>query len=379
MNRPTAWLAILGMVALTAASLLAPWPVALLLLAAGLAFQPRLVPFAAITIAIDAAVLWVVSRDPLAGALAGARLSAALAANLAIMSRVGAARLLDGLQLPARATTLLAAVLIAAQDVARDFERLVEARKLDGDWPSSRFARARAAARLMPALFVAAERRAAARRDALQMAGYRTRDWFVPLVAVAALAAAGRLALIALPNVSFTFVIIFLGGFLYGPIVGMTAGLLAMGLTDFMITGIYPLAFVNAPAMALVGLAGAALRNFDFVGGRRAERAAGVLFAFSAGVLGTLLFSVSADTLTWLFVAPGNAGAWVALVLLGLAFNVLPAFANGLIFAFALRPVARAFQALRKPTPRGGPTPALRAGIPASGPASPLPDEAPLS
>src|SRR5439155_21224976 len=126
-------------------------PVALALLPAGLVAMPRggrlgFAAFAASTIAIDAAIVGVAGRSwdgALVGAIGGARLVGALGANLALVSRIGAARLLDGLRLPARATTLAAAVLLAARDVARDLARLRDARRMEGAWPRGRWARAR--------------------------------------------------------------------------------------------------------------------------------------------------------------------------------------------------------------------------------------------
>jgi hypothetical protein len=213
-----------------------------------------------------------------------------------------------------------------------------------------------------------AERRARARRDALLLAGHRTPPRFVPLVVVSSLAAAARFALLALPNVKLTFVVVFLGGLLYGPLVGAAGGVLAMAVTDFLLSGLYPLAFVNAPAMALVGLAGAALRRVDWEGATRLDRWAGLVFSFAAGVAGTLVFSVASDTLTWLVVAPGSRAAWIALVLAGLVFNALPSLANGALFALSVTPVSGAFRRLRegaRPPTRSSP-----AGPPSPRPAS---------
>lgn len=375
MNRTAAWAALAAMAAAVLAAFFAPWPVAIALLAAGLAGISRgrgmFALFAASTVAIDAGILAVAERSwggAIAGALGGVRLVAALAANLALAQRIGAARILDGLRLPPRATMLVAAVLLAARDAARDLDRLRDARRSEGAWPRGRIARAREAARLFPALFVLAEERARARRDAVTLAGFATPAWFVPLVATSALAAAGRMALLALPNVAFTYVVVFLGGLLYGPWVGVGAALLSMTLTDLLLSGLYPLSFVNAPAMALLALAGAALRRFDFIGGSRADRAAGTIFAFAAGALGTFAFSVASDTLTWLAIAPGVRAAWTTIVLAGLAFNVVPAGLNGAIFALAVRPVLaaqRARQAGRAPAPT---RPAHRDASPPSAP-----------
>ena len=356
----------------TLLALLAPWPVVPVLAVGGLALaasgRGTLLAFAAVALPLNALVGWVALGSPWLGLLGGARLVAALAVNVALVTRVGLPALLAGLRLPPRVATPVAAVLLAARDVGRDFARLRDARRLDGDWPRGRLAAARDAARLLPALFVASERRSRERRDALRLAGRDAPAWFVPVVAVAALAAAGRLAFLALPNVALTFVVAFLGGMLYGAARGAAGAALGMLVTDLLLTGLYPLGFVNVPAMALVALAGAALRRVDFDGASPADRVAGRAFAFAAGFAGTLLFSVASDTGTWLFVAPGSPSAWVALVLAGLAFNALPALANGVLFAAAVSPVARAFRALRAGGPRA-PGPTAAAPPDAPGPA----------
>ena len=346
MRRADAVATIGGLVGLTALALGAPWPLALGLLGVALALNGwAFAGMAAFGIALDAAILGVALGAPWEGALAGARLGAALGVNVAILSRVGAARVIDGLRLPPRATALLAAVALAAHDVRDDSARMKLALELDGDWPRARLARVRAGALLVPALLVRAHQRAQVRRDALQLAGIPTRAWFVPVVAIAALAAAGRMAFVALPNVALTYVIAFLGGIIFGPWVAAAGAALAMLMTDFLLTGLYPGSLVNAPAMALLGLAGGAFRRVDFAG------AAGRALAASCGIAATLAFSVAADSLTWALVLRGAPGAWAPIVLAGLAFNALPALANGALFALTVAPTRRAFDALRAGAP----------------------------
>jgi hypothetical protein len=353
-------LALAGMLAATALAFLAPpWVLAALALAF-LALMRRgragFLLFGALTLLVNVALLaWLVpgpgvpgfsQEGALLGWEGGLRLVAAMGGNLAILSWVAPARILEDLRLPARATALLAALLIASHDVGRDFDRLRLARRLRGDWPKGRLARAREAARILPALLVAGERRARVRRDALRLAGQDVGPWFVKVVAIAALAAAGRLAFLAFPNVALTYAVVFLGGLVYGAGAGMAGGALAMLLTDFMLTGLFPPGFVNVPAMALLALLGAGMRRFDFVGGSRVERATGLALAASLGVACTLLFSVAADSLTWLLLYADAPAAWAPLVLAGLAFNVVPAFVNGVLFAASIPPTVKAYRAM---------------------------------
>ena len=388
MRRAGALAALALMAAVTAAALLAP-PAGAAALALGGVLLARsgrrpVVALLLVALPVNVLVLALATRGgaelrwgALALSLDGARLglvgwlrlAAALAPNLAILSWLPPARLLEALRLPPRATALLAATLLAAHDVGRDFARLRDARELEGAWPRARLARAREAARLVPTLLVASHRRALLRRDALRLAGHDQPAWFVPVVAVAALAAAGRMALLALPNVALTYVVVFLGGMLYGARVAMLGGLLGMALTDFLLTGLYPLGFVNAPAMALLGLAGALLRRLDWEGAGASGRAAGLLLAASVGIAGTFAFSVATDLLTWML-AYRAPEALAPIVLAGLAFNVLPALVNGALFAAAVTPTLRAFRAAGW-APAGAPTmapPAPDAPLPAGAP-----------
>lgn len=363
MRRIAAWPALAAMVGATVVAFLAPLPLAFALAVASvLGMRSRrlgFLAFAAVTVAINALLFAVLvpgdgplQWGPLAfgregamrGLAGGLRVSAVLGANLAILSWMPAGRMLDGLGLPKRASAILGAVVLSAHDLGRDAGRLVDAFRLDGAWPRRRLARAAASARLLPALTVLALRRARIRAEALRLAGHDTGRSFAPLVAMTALAVAGRLALVAVPNVSLTYAVVFAAGLLFGARVGVASALLSMALTDLMLSGAYLVAFANAPAMALLGLLGASLRNVDFTGTGRADRWAGRLLAATCGVLAVLLFSLAVDTLTWLVVPEyrSEPGALRALVVAGLAFNAIPAAVNAVLFAAAVGPVTLA-------------------------------------
>jgi hypothetical protein len=341
-NRPAAWgvLALLGL--LGAVALLAPpWAAALLLLAGFAGLRKgrwTLAGFTVATLALNSLLFGLLLGEPVRGLVGAMRLAAVLGANLAVLSWASAGRLLDGLGLPARATAFLGAVLLTAEDLGRDFRRLVDAQRLAGAWPSRLAAKAGAAARLLPPLAVLAVRRARVRTDALRLAGHDMGPRFAPLVAVTAMAVAGRLATVALPNLSLAYVIVFVAGLLFGARLGAWAGLLGMAVSNLLITGLYLVPFANAPAMALVGAAGGLLRRADFSG------PAGRAFAASCGILATLLFSVAADLAGWAAVPEfrERPGSLPVFLLNGLAFNVVPALANAVLFAAAVGPVAAA-------------------------------------
>jgi hypothetical protein len=364
MNRVAALAVLAVLAALTAiASLAPPWACAGLALASLAALRKgrwAFLAFVLVTLAINGLLfgLFLPGDDPLrwgplafgpSGAwlgMAGAlRLAAILGANLAALSWIPVSVLLDGLRLPARATAFLGAVLLAAHDLGRDAVRLADAQRLDGAWPRGIWRKAKAAARLLPPLAVLALRRARTRADALRLAGHDTGPNFAPLVAVTAMAVAGRLALtVAIPNVSLVYAVVFVAGLAFGARVGALAGLLGMAITNLLLTGFYLVPFANAPAMALVGVMGGLLRAVDFGGRTASDRWAGRFLAAACGIAATALFSVAADLATWAMVPEfrGTPGTLRTLVLAGLAFNVLAASVNAVLFAATVGPVSLA-------------------------------------
>ncbi len=360
--RPAAAWALVALLAAASLGAFALPPVAVaVLLLAGIAGMTRRVGFLAaalvgglLNVATYAAILHgpglgrgpltLSSRGAWIGLLATLRLSAALAVNLAALSRVPPEQVLDGLRLPAGATAFLAAVLATAHGLGRDFARLRDAARLDGRWPRGRLARVRAAARLLPPLMVLAVRHGTERRDALRLAGHDTAPRFAALVAVTALACAARMAGLAVPNDPGTYAVVFLGGLLFGAGTGALAGLLAMALTNLLISGLAPAAFANAPAMALLGVLGGLVGRLRVA---REGRGAAAVLAAACGAAGALLFSVASDALTWWLVPEtrGAADALPAYVAIGLAFNLVPAVAAAIVFALAVGPVARAADA----------------------------------
>jgi hypothetical protein len=360
MKRLAALAVLLALLACTTAAFVAPLPTVgvLLVLGATAARHRRgLLAFGAVSLAANLVLFGLFGPDHAAGIrLAGAatlRLAAVAAVNLGWLAHVPMERLLDGLRLPPRVAGTLAAVALCARDVGRDALRLVDAARLDGAWPAGRWARARTAASLVPALLVASVRRAETRREALRLAGQDLAPAWTPVVAVGALALAGRFALVAIPNVSFTYVVVFLGGVLFGARAGALAGLLGMGLSNLVLTGVQPTPFVNAPAMALLGLLGGALRGLDWGARRPAQAWANRALAAAVGVAATLLFSVAADALTWAVVPEYRAqpGSLRILVAAGLAFNLLPAAANAVLFGAATAPTVRAWRAVQRIQP----------------------------
>lgn len=361
MRPATAWAVVAAMAAASAAAFLLPLPAAgALAAAAALALRRRVgfvlaaVGGGAVNVLLFAFLLqgpgWSLgpvhlSEEGARVGLAGAvRLAAAVGANLAILSRAPVEQVIDALGLPASATALLAAVLVTAHDLGRDLDRLRDAARLDGRWPARRLARVPASARLLPPLVVLAVRHARRRAEALRLAGHGTAPGFAALVAITALACAGRMATLAVPNDPITYAVVFLGGVLFGARVGAMAGLLAMALTNVAISGLHPAAFANVPAMALLGVLGGALGRLPLA---RESRAATAVLAAVCGAVGVLAFSVAADVLTWALVPETRAHgqALAGYVAIGLAFNVVPAIAAAGVFALAVGPVARAADA----------------------------------
>jgi uncharacterized membrane protein len=373
MRRRTAAALVLLLAAASAVALLSPWWAAgLLATASALALRKGRAGFLLFAVSTLVLGTWILgawlSGNPLApsreGMLAGLqgsiRLVAVLGANLALLSWVPAVRILDGLRLPPRATAVAAAAVIAAHDVGADLRRVALADRLRG----ARRGRLRRAGLWVPAVLAMALRRARARAEALALAGHRMPEGFVPLLAVAAIATASRLALAPVPHLKLTYLAVFLGGLLFGARVGALAAALAMALSNLLLTGLMPQAFVNVPAMAALGALGGALSRIDFSGRSRADRAAGALLAGATGVLATLLFSILADATDWLALpelrALGLPGLW-ARIASGLFFNIAlgAALFNGILFAVAVGPTQRTLRAILPATAPAPPTLAL--------------------
>lgn len=285
------------------------------------------------------------------GIWGGLRIAAIVGVNMAWLQDTNVAAVIDGLRLPRRVTVFIAALLIAVQDIGHDFQRLLDGRRMTGEWPARRTRQVVAVAGLITPLLVASVARARVRRDALRLAGIPTSSRFVPLVAVTALALAGRFALVAVPNVSLVHVVVFLGGVVFGPWIGVGAAVLAMSISNVFLSGLLPTAFVNVPAMALIGLLGGALRRLDMSDGP------GRVIAAALGAGATIMFSVVADVGEWLLVPEfrGDVAFLQARVAAGLVFNILPAVANGALFALVTGPVQQAFMTTR-PSPTQSPT-----------------------
>jgi hypothetical protein len=273
------------------------------------------------------------------GIVGGLRISAIIGVNLAWLEETNVAAVLDGLQLPHGATVFLAAIFIAVQDIGRDFRDLVEGRQMAGEWPRGKLARLTATAGLITPLLVASVGRARVRRDALQVARITVSKNFVPIVALTAVAVAGRMALVAVPNISLVHVVVFVGGLVFGTRIAMLAAMFAMIISNLLLSGFVPTSFVNVPAMMVVGLIGGTLRQVKF------NDRPGRVLAFIVGLVATLAFSIVADVSEWLLVPEfrGDVAYLQVRILAGLAFNVIPAFVHGALFALVAGPVQRAF------------------------------------
>jgi hypothetical protein len=269
------------------------------------------------------------------GVLAGLRLAAAVGGNVTVLALAGPLRILDGLRLPAREAAFLGAVVLAARDIGREAVLLLDAMRVDGGMPRHLPRKVAAVGSLLPHLVLLAVAAGTRRVEALRLAGHAVGPRFAPLVAVTALAAAGRLAVAVVPNVSLTYVLGFGAGLVFGTRVGAGGVMLAMALTNVLLTGLSPFPFVNVPAMGLVALLGSGCRRIDLAGW------SGSAVAASLGVFATVVFSLASDTLEWNLVRELQSVPLEARLLAGLAFNVPAAVANAVLFAAASSPLSR--------------------------------------
>lgn len=176
----------------------------------------------------------------------------------------------------------------------------------------------------------------------------RLRDQLGLLIALTALAAAGRLLLLALPNVALTFFVVAVAGLAYGPRMGAAVGGLAMLLTSLALSGPTPGILLVAGVVALLGALVGSLRALRFPGPTRTL--AGTLAAAALGIVIQVGFSVSVDAAGWALFAylPGGPAAVPLLVPLlvgGLLFNIPAAAFQGALFGAALHPVLHALRA----------------------------------
>lgn len=183
-------------------------------------------------------------------------------------------------------------------------------------------------------------------------AGARAHRW-AAIVVLAALAIAGRLALVAWPGVSLSFLVLFMAGVAYGPRVGFLVGALERGATDLALSGLHPVLFIMVPIEALLGALAGLLGILVDLGQR--GRPSAVYVAVVAGAAGagmTLLFSLAADTAGWMVTRaflprldPSAAqAAWAAFVARGLVFNIPSLAFNATLFSITIGPSLRALR-----------------------------------
>jgi len=295
------------------------------------------------------------------GLLVGVRMAALFAAFALGARWVPARDLLPFVARRGLPAYVAGAILRTLPTVRADAERLRETqtarghRFVAGPWG------ARTWIPFVVPLFVSVLRRAREQSIALELAGIlpqrngavsRAHRWAV-VAALAALAVAGRLALVAWPGVSLSYFVLFIAGVAYGPIVGLLVGLLERVSTDVLLSGLNPVFLTMAPVEAMLGLlAGLAGRLVNWgQRGREPIAFASVLAAW-AGAMMTILFSVAADTINWLAVRtllprldPEAAQmGWVALVARGLVFNVPSLVFNAALFAAAAYPTLLALR-----------------------------------
>ncbi len=351
-----------GLLVLTllAATLLTPLPWLPLVLLAALALYPLtgteltagdllpLATLAGLVVAFNVLALplvhrlggWSLTWDPwTVGVATALRLATALATATWFQRTTEAREVLPLIHRLPRLTILLVGALRFAPELQRDAQRIRDAQRARGYAPRRGPLAALDALPLAVPLLVRSLRRGATADAALQAAGVpRDRIPWGGAAVLTGLAVAARLAFAWAPNVTPMYLVVLLAGLVLGPLAGAVVGAASMTLTGLLLSGLHPVVLVNAPAMALLGLAGGALRPLV---PPRGERGRSVLLAGFAGLLGVtsiVAFSLLSDTLSWVLfygLAEGlwSPTVWGSLVALGLAFNAVPALVNGVLFA----------------------------------------------
>jgi hypothetical protein len=133
---------------------------------------------------------------------------------------------------------------------------------------------------------------------------------------------------------------------------GAAVAILAMTVTNLLLTGPSPVGIANTLGMTLFAVAGGLARRVVLEPSRgRLDAAFGTALLFAIGLFVTLLFSVAADTVgfavAYLATPEGAAVGTRALpyvLLMGLVFNLGPALLNALLFATATPAVIAALR-----------------------------------
>lgn len=167
----------------------------------------------------------------------------------------------------------------------------------------------------------------------------------VALVAIfAALAIGGNYALSAIPNVELSSVIVFLSGFLFGPIIGAFVAFIAMLI--YQIWNPWG-AFIPPIGLAVIGcsifigiiggILGKALQRFDYSDTRW------FLLPALFGTLLTLLF----DLLTNFAYSVTFGVPFIVALITGLPFMAVHIICNAMLFGLVTQPVTRAVHQLQ--------------------------------
>jgi uncharacterized membrane protein len=170
------------------------------------------------------------------------------------------------------------------------------------------------------------------------------------VLSLAACYVVGRLLMLAYPGISFSYLVLFVAAFGFGPRMGATVGLVGRMTSDLIISGLHqvfiPMALVDLTIGFGLGLVGLGV-DAGQRGSRQRLRVFAILL-FSALVV-TVAYSVLADTYTWLYFnflvaeapdATQNA-VWATVVLMGLVFNVPAVLFNMVLIPSTLPAILR--------------------------------------
>jgi LytS/YehU family sensor histidine kinase len=167
----------------------------------------------------------------------------------------------------------------------------------------------------------------------------------VALVAIfAALAIGGNYVLSAIPNIELSSIMVFLSGFLFGPVIGAFVAFIAMII--YQIWNPWG-AFIPPIGLAVIGCAvfigiiggilGKALQRFDYSDTRW------FLLPALFGILLTLLF----DLITNFAYSVTFGMPFIVALITGLPFTAVHVISNAILFGLVTQPVTRAVHQLQ--------------------------------
>lgn len=171
-----------------------------------------------------------------------------------------------------------------------------------------------------------------------------TRD--ICLIAVmTAVCVGGSFALMALPNVNIMDLVVFVTGFVFGPFIGGTTGILAWAVYGTLNPLGFSLTILISTMIgeAIYGIVGGLIGRFSY---KKLENSFNFKFRLELSLWGFIL-TITYDLLTNIVFALTFKVPIVAAIVTGLGFSIMHVGSNVLLFFVAVPPLISAIRRIR--------------------------------